>query len=79
MWNICEVQIYLVIMSLFFIASSLPHVADYAAQAEQALWHNKRQAKPEINSLFAVCRFSDLFVFAGTNWENPVPESGPKF
>ena len=41
-----------------------------------------RQTKPEINLLFAVCGFSinvtDLFVFAGTNEENPIPEFDTK-
>ena len=48
---------------------------------EQHTFHC-RQTKPEINILFAIVGFSinvaDLFVFAGTSWKNPVPESGTK-
>ena len=41
-----------------------------------------RQTKPEINIRLQFVGFSinvaDPFVFAGTNWKNPVPESDTK-
>ena len=39
------------------------------------------QTKPEIKHFVCSCQVlnvADLFVFAGTNWENPVPESSTK-
>ena len=49
---------------------------------EQALWYSTPQTKPEQTFCLQFVGFSinvaDLFVFAGTKWENPVPESGTK-
>ena len=50
--------------------------SNYSDQATQ-------MDKPtQMDILFAICRvliyMADLFVFAGTNWENSVPESGIK-
>ena len=67
------------------IASLLPHVAGLGLR-EQALWYSTRFVAVKLNRKLTFClsffgfsiNVADLFVFAETNWEYPVPKSGTK-
>ena len=56
-----------------------PHAAQAEGPREQALWYSTRTFRcRQLQFVGFSVNLADVFVFAGTNWENPVSESGTK-